>query len=136
MGSQLNPYIGFSGNAREAMEFYREVFGGKLELGTIGDFGSPDSPDADRVMHARLDTPDGYTLMGWDVPQAIPHQPGNNVAAYLGGEGGEIRDHFERLSVGGTVTMPLAKQSWGDEAGALVDRFGISWMFNITAQRP
>ena len=47
MASQLNPYISYNGNARQAMEFYQEVFGGKLELGTASDFGSPDSPHAD-----------------------------------------------------------------------------------------
>jgi PhnB protein len=132
MGSRLNPYIGYNGNARQAMEFYQEVFDGKLEVGTVGDFGSPESPDAEKVMHARLDTPDGYTLMAWDVPAGMPHHPGNNVAVYLGGDGDELRGHFEKLSAGGTVTMPLAKQAWGDEAGALVDRFGITWMVNIT----
>ncbi|MFD0557153.1 PhnB protein [Stackebrandtia endophytica] len=135
MGSHLNPYLGFTGDARQAMEFYRDVFGGELELGTVADFGSPDAPNAEAVMHARLDTTDGYTLMAWDVPAGFPHQPGNNVAVYLGG-GDELRGHFERLAVGGTVTMPLDKQAWGDEAGSLVDRFGVNWMVNIPAERP
>lgn len=100
-------------------------------MGTVADLGSPESPDADRVMHARLDTPDGYTLMAWDVPEGVPYHPGNDVAVYLGGDS-ELRGRFEQLSVGGTVTMPLEKQAWGDEAGALVDRFGITWMVNIT----
>lgn len=134
MASQLNPYITFDGDARQAVEFYQEVFGGELEIGTVGDFGSPDSPAADKVMHARLDTPDGYTLMVWDAPEGMPYNPGSNVAAYLGG-GDELRGHFEKLSDGGTVTMPLDKQAWGDEAGSLVDRFGLSWMFNIPAQQ-
>ncbi|RJO73362.1 VOC family protein [Nocardia panacis] len=132
MGSQLNPCLRFDGNARQAMEFYQEVFGGELELGTIADFGAPDSPDADKVMHSRLDTPDGYTLMAWDGREGVPYHPGNSVAVFLDGDGSEIRDHFEKLSAGGTVTMPLEKQSWGDAAGSLVDRFGITWMVNIT----
>ncbi|MEU8413527.1 VOC family protein [Amycolatopsis japonica] len=136
MESRLNPYIRFNGNARQAMEFYQEVFGGKLEIGTIADFGAPDSPTADKVMHAQLDTAAGHTLMACDVDgqvEDMPHSPGNNVAVYLGGDA-ELRGYFEKLSVGGTVTMPLEKQLWGDEAGALVDEFGISWMFNITLQ--
>jgi PhnB protein len=135
MGSQLNPYISYNGNARQAMEFDQEVFGGALEMGTVSDFGSPDSPNADKLMHARLDTPDGYTLMAWDVPEGVPYHPGNNVAVYLGGGDGELHGYFEKLSAGGTVTMPLEKQAWGDEAGALVDQFGITWMFNITRQQ-
>ncbi|MWA15994.1 VOC family protein [Streptomyces sp. BA2] len=138
MGSQVNPCITFNGNARQAMEFYREVFGGELELGSVAAFGSPDSPNADKVMHSRLDTPAGYTLMAWDHPDERPghppYRPGNNVAIFLDGDDRGLRDYFEKLSVGGTVTLPLEEQMWGDEAGSLIDQFGISWMFNITAQ--
>ncbi|WP_433325972.1 VOC family protein [Spirillospora sp. CA-294931] len=133
MRSRLNPYIAFNGNARQAMEFYRDVFGGELEMGTYAEYGSPDAP-ADRIMHARLDTPNGYTLMAWDVRQGMPFHPGNNVAVYLGGDDAELHSYFERLSANGTVTLPLEKQSWGDEAGSLVDQFGITWMVNITHQ--
>ncbi|MGW1202327.1 VOC family protein [Streptomyces cyaneofuscatus] len=146
MGSRLNPYISFDGNARQAMKFYQEVFGGELEVSTATDSGpansglansgsansgSADASDADKVLHARLDTPDGYTVMAWDVPEGVPYRPGSDVAVYLGGDDDELRVRFERLSEGGTVTMPLEKQAWGDEAGALVDRFGITWMVNI-----
>ncbi|MEV8021376.1 VOC family protein [Streptomyces sp. NPDC086554] len=138
MGSQVNPCITFNGNARQAMEFYREVFGGELELGTVADFGSPGSPNADKVMHSRLDTPAGYTLMAWDYPDDRPghppYRPGNNVAIFIDGDDRGLRDHFEELSIGGTVTLPLEEQVWGDEAGSLIDQFGISWMFNITGQ--
>ncbi|MEV6908702.1 VOC family protein [Amycolatopsis sp. NPDC051071] len=138
MGSQVNPCITFNGNARQAMEFYRQVFGGELELGTIADFGSPDAPNADKVMHSRLDTPAGYTLMAWDFPDDRPghppYRPGNNVAIFLGGDGIELREYFQKLSEGGTVTLSLEKQAWGDEAGSVVDRFGITWMFNISTQ--
>jgi len=133
MGSQLNPYVAFNGNARQAMEFYQEVLGGKLELGTVGEFGSPDATNADKIMHALLVTPDGYTVMAWDGGGAF--NPGNNVALYLGGDDAKLRDYFEKLSAGGTVTMPLEKQAWGDEAGSLVDQFGITWMVNITQQQ-
>lgn len=139
MSSGVNPCIVFDGDARRAMEFYREVFGGELEIGTVGDFGSPEAPDADSVMHARLVTQAGYTLMGWDFPDdragQPPYRQGNNVAVFVGGDDHELRGYFEQLSVGGTVTLPLEKQVWGDEAGSLVDRFGISWMFNISAQQ-
>lgn len=138
MGSQVNPCIMFNGNARQAMEFYRQVFGGELELGTIADFGSPDAPNADKVMHSRLDTPAGYTLMAWDFPDDRPghppYQPGNNVALFLGGGDSALLEYFQTLSEGGTVTLPLERQVWGDEAGSVVDRFGITWMFNISAQ--
>lgn len=135
MGSQLNPYIAFDGNARQALEFYHDVLGGKLELGTFGDFGNPESPDADKIMHATLSTADGFTVMAWDVPERVPFNPGTNVALYLGGDDAHLRDYFEKLSAGGTVAMPLERQVWGDEAGTLVDKFGITWMFNIAQGR-
>ncbi|GAA2789084.1 VOC family protein [Nonomuraea dietziae] len=134
MGSQLNPCLAFNGNARQAMEFYHDVLGGKLEMGTYAEFGSPDA-SADKIMHATLRTRDGYTLMGWDVREEMPHAPGNNVAVFLGGDDAELRGYFERLSVGGTVTLPLEKQLWGDEAGSLVDQFGITWMVNISQEQ-
>ncbi|MCX5077790.1 VOC family protein [Streptomyces sp. NBC_00424] len=136
MGFQLNPYLAFDGNARQAMEFYHEVLGGRLELGTFGDFGSTESPDIEKIMHATLSTSDGLTVMAWDVPERVSFNPGTNVALYLGGDDGNLRAYFEKLSAGGTVAMPLKKQIWGDEAGTLVDRFGITWMFNITQQQP
>ncbi|MFD2467627.1 VOC family protein [Amycolatopsis silviterrae] len=137
MGSQLNPCLAFAGNARQAMEFYREVLGGELDLGTYRDFGSTEAPDgdADQIMHSVLSTPDGYTIMAWDVPERVPFTPGTNVALFLGGDDAVLRDYFEKLSVGGTVTLPLAKQSWGDEAGSLVDKFGITWMVNLSGRR-
>ncbi|MFK0249138.1 VOC family protein [Amycolatopsis azurea] len=138
MGAQVDPCITFDGYARQAMEFYRQVFGGRLELGTVADFGSPDAPDADKVMHSRLDTPAGCTLMAWDFPDDRPghppYRPGNNVALFLGGEDSALRQYFRKLSEGGIVTLPLERQVWGDEPGSVVDRFGITWMVDIGAQ--
>lgn len=132
MTSQLNPYIMFDGNAREAVEFYRGILGGELEISTAADFGAPDGPAASAIVHAGLTTPAGYTLMAWDRPQGMPLHPGNNVSISVSGDDPLLREHFEKLSADGTITMPLDMQPWGDEAGALIDRFGINWMFNIT----
>ncbi|HYQ62188.1 VOC family protein [Actinophytocola sp.] len=130
MASTLNPYINFAGNARQAMEFYEQVFGGTLRLSTFGDFGSEDAPNG--IMHGQLETPSGYTLMAADNPPGQPHQPGNNITVSLSGDDGEeLRGYFDKLSSGGTVTLPLEKQAWGDEFGMVVDRFGIAWMVNI-----
>ena len=77
MSSRLNPYISFAGNAREAMEFYQRVFDGSLTLSTFGEFGPPDAPGADKIMHAQLETDGGFTLMGADTPPGTEHEPGN-----------------------------------------------------------
>ncbi len=132
MASRLNPYISFSGNAREAMEFYKRAFGGTMTLNTFGEFGAQDSPDADKIMHGMLETDNGFTLMGADTPTGMEHNLGNNVAVSLSGDdAGELRGYWENLSEGGTVAVPLEKQMWGDEFGMCVDQFGITWMVNI-----
>ena len=133
MGSRLNPYLSFRDNAREAMEFYQSVFGGDLAISTFGEFGPTDGVAADGVMHAQLDTPSGYTLMASDTPEAMGDvTSGNTIAVSLSGDDvDELSGYFAKLSEGGTVTMPLAQQMWGDHFGIVIDRFGNSWMVNI-----
>jgi PhnB protein len=131
--SRLNPYIGFADTARQAMEFYRDVFGGELTLSTFGESGMAGGPDADKIMHAQLETPAGYTLMASDTPAGMDRTVGTNVSISLSGDDGDaLRGYFSRLAEGGTVTMPLEKQMWGDEFGMCVDQFGIAWMVNIS----
>jgi PhnB protein len=133
MPSRLNPYISFTDNAREAMEFYSRVFGGTLTMNTFGEFGAPDSPDADKIMHAMLETGSGFTLMGADTPQGMEHHPGDNISVSLSGDDAdELRGYWAKLSDGGAVSVPLEKQMWGDEFGLCEDRFGVHWMVNIT----
>ena len=132
MTSRLNPYLSFNGNAREAMDFYRSVFGGELNVSTFGEFGNPDPAVADKVMHAQLETDAGYTLMASDLMPDMPFNPGNTITVSLSGDDGDrLRQYWEKLSEGGSVTMPLEKQMWGDEFGMCTDRFGTPWMVNI-----
>jgi PhnB protein len=131
MASRLNPYITFDGNAREAMEFYRDVFGGELNLNTFGEFGSQETPD--KIMHGQLETDRGFTLMASDTPPGMPHNPGTNMSISLSGDDGdELRGYWDKLSGSGSVTMPMEKQAWGDEFGICSDRFGIAWLVNIS----
>ena len=133
MASRLNPYISFADNARQAMEFYRSVFGGNLTLNTFGDMGAQDSPDADKIMHGMLETDNGYTIMAADTPAGMDRSPGNNITVSLSGDdAADLHRYWDKLAEGGTVTMPLEKQRWGDEFGMCVDRFGIPWMINIS----
>jgi PhnB protein len=132
MASTLNPYLTFRDNAREAMEFYRDALGGELKLNTFGEFGDKDAPEANLVMHAQLETPSGFTLMGSDTPPGMDYQPAGGFSISLSGDDdAELRSWFDQLSAGGTVTMPLEKQMWGDEFGMFLDKFGLSWMVNI-----
>ncbi len=136
MASVLNPYISFESDARQAMEYYRDVFGGELRMNTFGEFGQPDSPDANKIMHAQLETDRGFTLMASDTPAGMPRNPGDTISISLSGDDADtLRGYWEKLSDGGTVTMPLEKQMWGDEFGMCTDRFGVPWMVNITQQQ-
>lgn len=137
MTSKLNPYLTFEGNAREAMEFYRDVFGGELNMNTFGEYGSPDAPQADQIMHGQLETEAGFTLMGADTPPGNEHRPGNDIAISLSGDDDDmLHGYWDELAEGGTVTVPLEKQMWGDVFGMCQDRFGISWMVNIAGETP
>ena len=133
MSSRLNPYISFNGNARAALEFYEEVFGGTLVMNTFGEFGAGDGPQGDKIMHGQLETPSGYTLMGSDTPPGMEYSPGNTMTVSLSGDdAGELRGYWDKLSGTGTVVMPLERQMWGDEFGMCVDQFGVPWLVNIT----
>ncbi|MEQ0561228.1 VOC family protein [Amycolatopsis sp. NEAU-NG30] len=132
MASRLNPYLSFRDDARQAMEFYKDVFGGTLTMNTFGEFGSPEGADADKIMHSQLEADNGFTLMAADTPAGMEHNPGTNISVSLSGDDAEdLRGYWEKLSDGGTVTVPFEKQMWGDEFGACVDKFGIPWMVNV-----
>ena len=132
MASRLNPYLSFDGNAREAMEFYRDVFGGELTLSTFGEFGAAEADNADQVMHAMLETPSGFTLMASDNPPGSEFKPGNTITISLSGDDEtELQGYWKQLSDAGSVVMPLERQMWGDDFGMCVDRFGITWLVNI-----
>lgn len=137
MPSRLNPYLSFSGNAREALEFYRDVLGGELSIMTFAEGGLPHEPgDADKVMHGQLETPSGYTLMAADAVQGTPGQVASGVQISLSGDvsaDAELSGYYEKLlEGGGTQVEPLVTAPWGDRFGMLTDRFGILWMVNIS----
>ena len=130
----LNPYIHFKESAREAMEFYKSVFGGKLDMSTFKDANMAQDPsDADKVMHAMLVTENGLTLMGADTPSHIQYKPGASISISLSGDDeSTLKGYWEKLSAGATVTVPLDKSPWGDTFGMLIDKYGIEWFVNIT----
>ena len=133
MASRLNPYLNFDGNARQALEFYKSVFGGTLNVNTFADFGGTDSPDADKIMHGQLESDAGYTIMGADTPTGMQYESPAGFSVSLSGDDGDtLHGYWDKLSASGTITMPLQKQVWGDEFGMCVDQFGVSWLVNIS----
>ncbi|MFI9828152.1 VOC family protein [Streptomyces sp. NPDC051913] len=132
MAARLNPYLSFDGTTRQAMEFYKDVFGGTLALNTYGSFGQEDPALTDKIMHGMLETPSGLTLMAADAHPDMPLTIGNNYSISLSGDDDpELRGYWEKLSAEGTVMVPLDKQMWGDVFGMCTDRFGVTWMVNI-----
>lgn len=131
----LNPYLTFPGTAREAMEFYRSALGGELSVSTFAEMGDPGN---EGVMHSRLDTLTGLSLMASDMAPGTEGTPAIGDAITLsisGGPDDDLHGCFERLAEGGQVTMPLERQMWGDDLGMLVDRYGMPWMVNIAGEQ-
>ena len=137
MQSKLNPYLSFKDNTREAMEFYRTVFGGKLDLNTFKDLHASQDPSEDnKIMHSVLEADNGITFMASDTPSRMEYRAGTNMSMSLSGDNeAELKAYFEKLSAGGMVTMPLEKAMWGDSFGMCTDKFGVQWLVNITAQK-
>jgi len=135
MPARLNPYLTFPGNAREAMEFYRGVLGGTLTISTFAEGGmAADPADADKIMHAQLETDSGFSLMGSDAASGSPSQPMSGVQVSLSGDAAadaELSGYYDRLAEGGTVVEPLEQAPWGDKFGMVTDPYGVLWMVNI-----
>lgn len=137
MTSELNPYLSFQNNAREAMEFYKSVFGGKLSMSTFKEFNvSQDTKMENLIMHAELEADNGIKFMAADTLEGMVYKPGESIRMALSGENeAELKSYFEKLSSGGLITQPLEKAPWGDSFGMLVDKFGITWFVNIISQK-
>lgn len=131
--ANLNPYLSFRDNAREAMEFYQSVLGGDLDINVFSEYPDmmQDPSEGDLLMHAQLTTPDGLVLMASDTPSAMPYVTPQGFSVSLSGTSAETtRAVWDGLSDGATVTIPLAVAPWGGLFGMLVDRFGVNWMLN------
>src|ERR671922_2815958 len=108
MQTKLNPYLSFKDNARQAMEFYQTVFGGKLAMSTFKEYNASQDPSEDnKVMHSVLEADNGITFMASDTPNRMEYKAGTNFTMSLSGDNeAELKGYFEKLSAGGNVTMP------------------------------
>ncbi len=123
----LTPYLSFDGTARDALEFYRGVFGGELVLATFGEFGRDDGP-ADRIAHGMLQGV--VELFASDVASGEPTLELRGILFSLLGtaEPAVLEEWFAALADGGDVLDPLALRPWGDHDGQVRDRFGVTWL--------
>ena len=132
---QLNTYLHFNDNCREAFEFYRSVFGGEFSwIVTFADGPAdmPPVPDDEQnlIMHVSLDIGDSV-LMGSDSTSAFGPPPtvGNNYSLSISADSREETDRlFAGLSDGGNVAMEPADMFWGAYFGMCTDKFGVNWM--------
>lgn len=137
MQTKLNPYINFKDTTRQAMEFYKSIFGGELRLSTYQEFKASEDPsEYNKIMHAELNTGNGIDFMAADTPNRMEYRPGTNFTMSLSGDDEvELTSYFRKLSAGGQVTQPLEKSPWGDSFGMFTDKFGINWFVNIIAKK-
>jgi PhnB protein len=131
MDSVLSPYLLFNGNCKEAMEFYKSVFGGELKMQTYADMPGTPPEVADRIIHASLEN-GTLSFMASDAQPSNPVAAGSNInLSIAGNDEAKITEIYNKLSEGGNVTMLLAKAQWGDMFGMVTDKYKIEWMFNI-----
>lgn len=123
----LIPYLFFPGTAAEALTFYRDVFGGRLDLHTYAEFRRSDGP-ADAVAHGILDGPVSLYASDAGADEDAVHVVGAAFALLGTADAATLTEWFARLADGGTVLDPLQKRPWGAHDGQVVDRYGIRWL--------
>jgi PhnB protein len=145
MSLSTSTHLNFAGTARQALEFYRDVFGGTLTVTTYGDVGLPaDAPGADRVVFGQLDSDTGFHVMAYDtpdrpVPGATRRENGGTVTTspfFLSVRADtleELEPRWAALAAGGTVLEPLAASAWSKGFGMLTDAYGVTWVLDVRA---
>lgn len=131
---QLEPYLLFTGNCEEALNFYKDVFGGEIEgVSRWSEMpkdagGPPVTPEtANRVMHASFKS-SGFSFMASDASPGKTYAEGPISLSIATSDLAEAERVFSKLSAGGNVEMPMADTFWGAKFGMVTDKFGIDWM--------
>ena len=138
---QINPHLHLNGTTREAMAFYKDVFGGEVKIMTVGEMpadaktgmpGGVTKENENNVMHAELEKDGETIIMAADMMDPKTFTPGDTITLSINCTSeDEIKTIFSKLSAGGKVTMPLKDEFWGATFGMLTDKFGIDWMLNF-----
>lgn len=134
MKKQATPYLTFNGNAREALNYYKNVFGGEiLSMQTFGEADYPTPPEAEnRIIHAQFKK-DAFFVM---VSDTFPNQPvevGNHISLVLEMESEEsIQNVYDMLKKESEILMELQETFWGAKYAKVKDKFGVIWDLNYT----
>jgi PhnB protein len=134
----INPHINFNGNAEEAFNFYKSVFGGEFAMVIrFKDMASPEFPmaenEANKIMHIALPIGNNV-LMANDVPEFMGrvNENENRSKISISAENKEEADKlFSGLSAGGNIEMPIGDSPWGSYFGMFRDKYGIEWMVDF-----
>lgn len=133
---QLNAYINFDGNCREALNFYQGLFGGELTFMTVGEtpMAGETAESNDKIMHGHLKNAAG-AIMGSDMvgPQGFHRGTTFGMCVDCCTDE-ELRGLYEKLSEGGTVICPVSDSFWGAIFGMVVDKYGVPWAINFTKE--
>lgn len=129
------PYLMLYGQATEAIELYQQAFGAKVVVVKRFSEAMHQCPAAlaNNVMHAELDLGSAVIMLSDGSPEDQRAERTNVVVALGFDDEAAARKSFDALAEGGEVREPLARAPWGAIFGALTDRFGIPWMFNVEA---
>ena len=127
--AKLNPYLNFYGRCTEAMNFYKSIFGGELQLMLAGDSPAKDQMPPElhkQVLHSHLKS-STIEIMGSDMAPSKPVEGNTVYLALICDSEDELKDYFSKLSEGGKVEQPVTKAFFG-WFGSLEDKFGKHWM--------
>lgn len=130
----VNPYIAFKGNCREAIEFYKSALDASVVFSqTYGDSPMAHMGAASNIMHCTIKVGDS-TIMLCDDPNPAGVAASSNISLAIGlNDPARAKVIFDNLAAAGTVTMPLQKTFWAEAFGMVTDQFGIKWMVNCDA---
>lgn len=139
---KVHPYLNFDGQAEEAFNFYKNVFGGEftgiMKMNEAPGTENLSGEEQNRIMHVSLPIGKDTILMGSDIVPSMGHtlKTGNSAYISLHPESREEADRlFNALSAGGEIEMPIDDQFWGDYYGSFADKFGIRWMVNYNPKQ-
>jgi PhnB protein len=121
-------HVNFRGQAREALHYYQSVFGGETQIATYTDIDSVEDPaQADQIAFGRLDAPNGFSIMAYDVQPSKGYDPGENpfYITLQGTDGDEIQELWSTLAEAATsVLITLAPAPFAPLYGMLTHRYG------------
>ena len=138
---KVNPYLNFDGQAEEAFNFYKSVFGGEfsgiMKMKEAPGTENLSEEEQNRVMHVSLPIGNDIVLMASDILPSMGHKlvkGNNNYISLHPGSKEEADRLFKGLSADGDIEMPMEDMFWGDYFGSFTDKFGICWMINFNPE--